>query len=49
MRLLTPKALEGYADVLDYEARIMIRSLFCMSQGAVPVNPSHYVGRYAFK
>ena len=50
MQLLTPKAMQSYADVLDYEARIMIRSLFNVTkQGALPVNPGHYAGRYAFK
>ncbi|TFK66957.1 cytochrome P450 [Pluteus cervinus] len=47
MWLLTPKAIEKYAHVLDYEAHIMVRSLFRdTKQGLVPVNPHHYAGRY---
>ena len=50
MQLLTPKAMQSYAHVLDYEARIMIRSFFNETkQGTLPINPGHYAGRYAFK
>ncbi|THG93969.1 hypothetical protein EW026_g7401 [Hermanssonia centrifuga] len=46
-QLLTAKAIQGYNDVLDYEARIMIRSMYKESmQGALPINPAHYTGRY---
>nr|BAL05141.1 cytochrome P450 [Phanerodontia chrysosporium] len=46
-QLLTPKAIQSYNNVLDYEARIMIRSMYKESmQGAVPINPAHYTGRY---
>ena len=49
-QLLTPKAIQGYNDVLDYEARIMIRSMYLEScQGAMPINPAHYTGRYTLK
>lgn len=48
--LLTPKAVEGYASVLDYESHILVRSLYHESmQGALPINPAHYAGRYALK
>ncbi|TFK73810.1 cytochrome P450 [Pluteus cervinus] len=47
MSLLTPKAIEKYAHVLDYEAHIMVRSLFRdTQQGSMPVNPHHYAGRF---
>ncbi|KAG5729753.1 Cytochrome P450 2F2 [Termitomyces sp. T112] len=47
-QLLTPKAIQGYADVMDYEAHIFIRSLFDETkQGLLPINPSHYCGRFA--
>lgn len=50
MQLLTPKAIDGYAEVLDYEAHILIRSLLQESQyGNLPINPAHYAGRYALK
>ncbi|KAH9975033.1 cytochrome P450 [Lactifluus volemus] len=47
-QLLTPKAIQGYASVLDYEAHILVRSLYHKSKmGTLPVNPAHYTGRYA--
>jgi hypothetical protein len=50
MQLLTPKAIQGYSSVLDYEAHILVRSLFHQSNtGALPVNPAHIAGRYALK
>lgn len=50
MTLLTPKAIEGYAHVLDYEAHILIKSLYNAAEGGnLPVNPAHYAGRYALK
>jgi len=48
MQLLTPKAMETYAHVLDYEAHILIRTLYEESkQGLLPINPHNYAGRYA--
>lgn len=42
--------MQSYASTLDYEARIMIRSLFNETkQCTLPINPAHYAGRYAFK
>jgi hypothetical protein len=50
MRVLVPKALQGYAPVLDYEAHIFVRALYHESkQGALSINPVHYAGRYALK
>lgn len=50
LQLLNPKAIQGYASVLDYEAHILIRSMYYeTAQGKVPVNPAHFVGRYALK
>ena len=49
-QLLTQKAIEGYASVLDYEAHILVRSLYYESRmGTLPINPAHFVGRYALK
>jgi cytochrome P450 len=46
--LLTPKAIEGYAHVLDYEAHILIKSLYRASNaGALAVNPANFCGRFA--
>jgi len=48
--VLTPKAIQGYASVLDYEAHILIRSMYNETQmGKLPINPAHFVGRYALK
>jgi hypothetical protein len=50
LQLLNPKAIQGYASVLDYEAHILIRSMYYeTAQGKLPVNPAHFVGRYALK
>ncbi|KAJ7837968.1 cytochrome P450 [Mycena olivaceomarginata] len=48
MQFLTQKAVRDYAEVLDYEASILVRSLArAAAQGTVSVDPSSYVGRYA--
>jgi len=48
MQLLTPKAIQGYASVLDYEAHILVRSMYYETRaGTLPINPAHFVGRYA--
>jgi hypothetical protein len=50
MQVLTPKAIQGYAPVLDYEAHILIRCMYRETQmGKSPINPAHFVGRYALK
>jgi hypothetical protein len=50
MQLLTPKAIQGYASVLDYEAHILVRSMYYETKlGTSPINPAHFVGRYALK
>ena len=50
MQVLTPKAIRGYAPVFDYEAQILIRSMYHETQmGKLPINPAHFVGRYALK
>jgi hypothetical protein len=50
MQFLTQKAVRDYAEVLDYEASILVRSLArAAAQGTVSVDPSSYVGRYALK
>jgi len=50
MQLLTPRAIQSYASVLDYEAHILVRSLYHKSKmGTLPINPAHFTGRYALK
>ncbi|KAF9254155.1 cytochrome P450, partial [Marasmius fiardii PR-910] len=45
--ILAPRVVEGYSTQLDYEAHMLIRSLYQdTKQGEVPVNPARYVGRY---
>ena len=50
MQLLNPKAIQGYASVLDYEAHILIRSMYYeTAMGKLPINPTHVVGRFTLK
>lgn len=50
LRPMTPKAMQAYGHVLDYEARIMIRTLLNETRHVgLPINPTHYVRRYIFK
>ena len=50
MQLLTPKAIQGYASVLEYEAHILVQSLYHKSKmGTLPINPAYFTGRYALK
>ena len=50
MQLLTQKAIQGYASVLDYEAHILMRSMYNETRmGKLPIDPAHFVGRYALK
>ena len=50
MQCLNPKAVGTYMQTLDYEAHILVQSLFLDTKGGVlPVNPAHYAGRYALK
>lgn len=50
MQALSPKAIQGYAPVLDYEAHILIRSMYHETQmGKLPIDPARFVGRYALK
>ncbi|KAI9451204.1 cytochrome P450 [Russula earlei] len=47
MQLLSSKAIQSYAPVLDYEAHILIRSMYHQTKmGAIPINPANFVGRY---
>ena len=50
MQLLSPKAITGYGPTLDYEAHILVDSLFQATRGGkLPIDPAHYVGRFALK
>ncbi|KAH9922938.1 cytochrome P450 [Fomitopsis serialis] len=45
--MLSSKAVEGYTAALDYEAHMLIHSLYHdTEQGKASVDPAHYVGRY---
>ena len=50
MQVLNPKAIQGYASVLDYEALILVRSMYFETRmGITPIDPAHFVGRYVLK
>jgi hypothetical protein len=50
LQVLSPKVIQGYASVLDYEAHILVRSMYFETRmGTMPINPAHFVGRYALK
>ncbi|KAF8213917.1 cytochrome P450 [Mycena galopus ATCC 62051] len=47
MQFLTPKAIESYAHVLEYEAFILVRSFYTDSKrGTVALDPASYANRY---
>lgn len=47
MTLLFPSAIHGYSHVIDYEALVLLRSLYRQGQaGKVAFNPTHYTGRF---
>ncbi|KAJ7836881.1 cytochrome P450 [Mycena olivaceomarginata] len=46
---LSPKAIDSYAHVLDYEASVFVHTLYSDGkQGTVAINPMRHAGRYAF-
>ena len=48
--MLTPKAIQGYAPFFDYEAHMLVRSLYHETEmGEKAIDPAHFVGRYALK
>jgi hypothetical protein len=48
--VLTPKAIQGYAPFFDYEARMLVRSLYYETEmGKKAIDPAHFVARYALK
>ena len=48
--MLTPKAIQGYAPFFDYEAHILVRSMYYETEmGKKPIDPAHFVARYALK
>ena len=50
MQVLNPKAIQGYVPVFDYEAHILIQSMNRETRmGMIPINPAHFVGRFALK
>ncbi|KDR71505.1 hypothetical protein GALMADRAFT_143768 [Galerina marginata CBS 339.88] len=45
---LNPKAMQGYAAIMDYESHILLKSLYEEGlRGKLPVNPAHFAGRFA--
>jgi len=48
--VLTPKAIQGYAPFFDYEAHILVRSMYYETEmGKKAIDPAHFVARYALK
>ncbi|KAF5366564.1 hypothetical protein D9758_008987 [Tetrapyrgos nigripes] len=46
MTALNPRAVDGYAHVLDYEATVLIKELLMYGKdGGVPINPQPHIGR----
>jgi hypothetical protein len=44
------QTIQGYASVLDYEAHILVRSMYFETRmGTMPIDPAHFVGRFALK
>ncbi|KIM37141.1 hypothetical protein M413DRAFT_31085 [Hebeloma cylindrosporum] len=47
-QVLAPKAMQGFASIMEYESHILIKSLYEEGQkGKLPINPAHYAGRFA--
>jgi len=50
MQALNPRAVQGFTSVLDYEAHILVRSMYHETRkGTIPVNPARFVCRYTLK
>jgi hypothetical protein len=50
MQALNPGAVKEFTSVLDYEAHILVRSMYHETKkGAIPINPVRSVGRYTLK
>jgi len=50
MQYLNPGAVGAHIPSLDYEATNLVQSLFLDTRGGVlPINPSHYAGRFVLK
>ena len=50
MQVLNPKAIKEYASVFDYEAHILVQSMYHETRmGMIPINPAHFVGRFTLK
>ena len=48
--MLTSKAIQGYAPFFDYEAHILVRSMYFETEmGKKAIDPAHFVARYALK
>jgi cytochrome P450 len=49
-QVLNPKAIKGYAPFFDYEAHMLVRSLYYETEkGKKAIDPAHFVARYALK
>lgn len=49
-QFLTPKAVAGFSNEIDYEAHILLQTFYNRTcKGVGPVNPQHDTVRYALK
>ena len=50
MQALNPRAVQEFTSVLDYEARVLVQSMYHETKkGTIPINPADFVGRYTLK
>jgi hypothetical protein len=50
MSVMNLKAIKAYAHVIDYEAHVLVQSLYRKAGGSsLPVNPADFCGRFALK
>ena len=50
MQVLNPRAVQGFTSVLDYEAHILVQSMYHETRnGTIPVNPARFISRYSLK
>jgi hypothetical protein len=50
MQALNPRAIQRFTSVLDYEAHILVQSMYHETRkGTIPINPARFIGRYTLK
>lgn len=50
MQALNIRAVQAFNSVLDYEAHILVQSMYHETRkGTIPIDPVRFVGRYTLK